>query len=81
MAWGKLQAKQPLEAIQLAEEGVKLAPDNLFAQWALGDAAVATGKKDEARAAYEAALADAKGMAGGVSGAFVAQIGASLKKL
>ena len=35
-----VKAKQPLEAIQLAEEGVKLAPDNLFAQWALGDAAL-----------------------------------------
>jgi 4-amino-4-deoxy-L-arabinose transferase-like glycosyltransferase len=57
LAWDKLEAKQPQEALQLAEEAVKLAPDHLFAQWALGDAAAAAGKKDEARAAYYAAKA------------------------
>ncbi|MGA2171152.1 MAG: hypothetical protein ABSG62_23460 [Terracidiphilus sp.] len=81
MAWGKLQAKQTLEALALAEEGVKLDPDNLFAQWALGDAAGAAGKKDEARAAYEAALADAKKLTVGQGGFIVDKIEASPKKL
>jgi tetratricopeptide (TPR) repeat protein len=57
LALSKLHAKQPQEAVALAEEGVKLAPDNLYAQWALGDSAAAAGKKDEARAAYNAAIA------------------------
>ena len=35
---------------------MKLAPEHLYAQWALGDAAAAAGKKDEARAAYQAAI-------------------------
>jgi Tetratricopeptide repeat len=56
LAWDKLDAKQPREALTLAEEAVKLAPDHLYAQWALGDAAAAAGKKDEARAAYQAAI-------------------------
>ena len=53
LAWDKLEAKQPQEALTLAEEGAKLAPDHLYTEWALGDAAAAAGKKDEARAAYQ----------------------------
>jgi tetratricopeptide (TPR) repeat protein len=56
LAWDKLDAKQPQEALTLAEEAVKLAPEHLYAQWALGDSAAAAGKKDEARAAYQAAI-------------------------
>lgn len=56
MAFDKLDAKQTPEALALAEEAVKLAPDHLYAQWALGDCAAAAGKKDEARAAYNAAI-------------------------
>jgi hypothetical protein len=56
LAWDKLDAKQPQEALTLAEEAVKLAPEHLYAQWALGDAAAAAGKKDEARTAYQAAI-------------------------
>jgi len=47
----------PQEALPLAEEGVKIAPGNLYTQWVLGDVAAALGKKEEARAAYEAAIA------------------------
>ncbi len=56
LAWDKLEAKRPQEALSLAEEAVKLAPDQLYPQWALGDAAGAAGKKDEARIAYKAAI-------------------------
>ena len=56
LALGKLQAKQPEEALAIAEEGAKLAPYNLYAQQALGDVAAALGRKDEARTAYEAAF-------------------------
>jgi 4-amino-4-deoxy-L-arabinose transferase-like glycosyltransferase len=62
LAWDELDAKQPQEALLLAEEAVKLAPDQLYPQWALGDAAGAAGKKDEARAAYNAAIVAANGL-------------------
>jgi 4-amino-4-deoxy-L-arabinose transferase-like glycosyltransferase len=51
-----LDSNQPKRALQLAQEAVKLAPDNLFTQWALGDAATACGEKGEARVAYQAAI-------------------------
>ena len=56
LAGDKLDAHQTQEALALAEQGVKLAPNHLYTQWTLGDAAVAAGKKDEARAAYNAAI-------------------------
>jgi 4-amino-4-deoxy-L-arabinose transferase-like glycosyltransferase len=52
----KLRANQPQEALALAEEAVKLSPGQLFPEWALGSAAAALGKKDEARTAYQAAI-------------------------
>ncbi len=52
----KLLARQPQEALALAEEAVKLAPGQLYPEWALGSAAAALGKKDEARTAYQAAV-------------------------
>jgi len=62
LALDKLRANQPQEALALAEEAVKLAPDQLYPEWMLGDAAAALGKKDEARAAYQAAIVAAKGL-------------------
>jgi hypothetical protein len=56
LCWDKLDAHQPQEALALAEEAVKLAPGHLYTEWALGDAAAAAGKKDEARAAYQQAI-------------------------
>jgi 4-amino-4-deoxy-L-arabinose transferase-like glycosyltransferase len=56
----KLQARQPQEALALAEEAVKLAPGQLYPEWALGNAAAALGKKDEARTAYQTAILAAK---------------------
>jgi 4-amino-4-deoxy-L-arabinose transferase-like glycosyltransferase len=60
LAWDKLQAHHPEEALALAEEAVKLAPGELYPEQALGDAAAALGKKDEARAAYQAAIVATK---------------------
>jgi len=54
-ALDKLRARQNQEALKLAEEAVQLAPNHLYTEWALGDAAASMGKKDEARAAYRAA--------------------------
>jgi len=81
LAWSKLQAKQPQEALPLAEEGAKLAPDNMYTQWALGDVAAALGKKEEARTAYEAAIAAANRLDAGRRADYVNYIETSLKKL
>ncbi len=81
LAWSKLHAKQPQEALSLAEEGVKLAPDNLYTQWALGDVAAALDKKEEARAAYGAAIAAANRLDTGRQADYVNYIEVSLKKL
>jgi len=80
-AWGKLYQKQPAEALALAEQGVKVAPDYLYAQWALGDAAAASGKKDEARASYQRALLLTTGMDPDRAADFSQNIQDSLKKL
>jgi tetratricopeptide (TPR) repeat protein len=51
-----LGAKQVQPALALAEQAVQAAPGNLYAQWILGSAAAAAGKKAEARAAFNRAL-------------------------
>jgi 4-amino-4-deoxy-L-arabinose transferase-like glycosyltransferase len=81
LAWSKLQAKHPQEALSLAEEGVKLAPDNLYTQWALGDAAAALDKKEEARTAYGAAFAEANRLDAGRRAEYEKYSEESLKKL
>jgi 4-amino-4-deoxy-L-arabinose transferase-like glycosyltransferase len=81
LAWDKLQAKQPQEALTLAEEGAKLAPDQILPEWALGDAAAAAGKKDEARAAYNAAIVATNKLDPERRANYVKNIEASLKKL
>lgn len=81
LSYDKLQAHQPQEALALAEEAVKLAPDQLYPEWALGDAAAALGKKDEARAAYQAAIVAAKKLDPQRQAEYTQQIEASIKKL
>jgi hypothetical protein len=81
LVWDKLQAHQPQEALGLAEEGVKLAPGQLYPEWALGDAEAALGKKDEARAAYQAAIVAAKKLDPQRQAEFVRNLEASMKKL
>ncbi len=51
-----LRHKRPAEALAVAQKAVALQPENLLAQTALGDALVALGDKEGARAAYELAL-------------------------
>jgi hypothetical protein len=81
LAWDDLEAKKPQEALPLAEKGVSLMPDHLYTQWALGDAAAAVGKKDEARAAYNAAIAEANKLDPEARGENLKYLGQSLKKL
>ncbi|MGD0628636.1 MAG: glycosyltransferase family 39 protein [Terracidiphilus sp.] len=81
LAWDQLSAKNTQGALLLAEEAVKLAPDQLYPQWALGDAAAAAGKKDAARAAYNAAIVAAGSLDPERRKDFVKQIQASLGQL
>lgn len=50
---------QPEKALALAQEAVAIAPGDLFAETTLGDAEIAVGHKDEARAAWQTALTTA----------------------
>lgn len=54
-----LRGNKPEQALALAEDAARMNPDNFYVEKALGDAAVANGKVDEARGAYEAASARA----------------------
>ena len=80
-AWDKLDEKQNQEALLLAEQAVQLAPGHLYTEWALGDAAAASGKKDEARAAYQAAKLDAQKLDAERQADFVKAIERSVSKL
>ena len=81
LARAELQANRPQEALALAEEAVKLAPDQLFSRWALGDVAAAAGNKDEARAAYQAAIADASHLDPERASDYTMYLQAAIKKL
>jgi 4-amino-4-deoxy-L-arabinose transferase-like glycosyltransferase len=54
-----LRKHRPAEALDAAEKAVALQPQNVLTQTALGDAQMASGDKNSARAAYELALAAA----------------------
>jgi 4-amino-4-deoxy-L-arabinose transferase-like glycosyltransferase len=55
-----LREKKPEEALAVAREAVGMAPGNLLAQTALGDAAAATGDKQGAQMDWQAAIQLAK---------------------
>jgi predicted negative regulator of RcsB-dependent stress response len=65
----------------LAEEAVKLQPGGLYAQWSLGDAAAAVGNKDQARAAYNAAIEATKKLDPQRQAEYTKDLEKSLKKL
>jgi 4-amino-4-deoxy-L-arabinose transferase-like glycosyltransferase len=60
--WQMLGHRQPQAALTLAQEAVAIAPGDMFAAMALGDAEAATGNRDAARAAWQSALAAAQKM-------------------
>ena len=81
MSLNKLRGKQTQQALELAEEAVAIAPNNLFAQFSLGDALAAVGKKDEARAAYLKALEISGHMEPERAAEYAGYIRESVKKL
>ena len=77
----RLRAHKPDEALALAEEAVRVLPGGLNPEWALGDAAAAMGKKDEARAAYSAASVAIKKLDPERQAEYMSDFEESIKKL
>jgi cytochrome c-type biogenesis protein CcmH/NrfG len=65
----------------LAREAVAIDPEEIISQTALGDSAAALGQKDEARQAWQAALASAKQLEPDAQVSYVPDLEAKLKKL
>jgi hypothetical protein len=68
-------------ALAIAREAVAIDPEEITSQAALGDSAAALGQKDEARKAWEAALASAKQLEPDAQVSYVPDLEGKLKKL
>jgi len=80
-AYELLAAHKPEEALALAKEAVSIDPEEITSQTALGDAAAALGQKDEAKQAWQAAIASAKQMEPDAQVSYIPGLEAKLKKL
>jgi len=76
-----LAEKKPGEALALAREAVGIAPGNLSAQTALGDASAATGDKQAAQVAWLAAIQIAKQLEPDAQVSYVPDLEAKIKGL
>jgi hypothetical protein len=74
-----LTLKKPQEALAEAQTAVRIAPDALQAEMALGDALAALNRSDDAEVAYEKALGIAHTMEPSAQEIWVPQIEAKLK--
>lgn len=80
-AYRLLQQQKAPEALALAREAVAIDPLDLRSQTALGDVAAATGQKDEARKAWNAARELARGLDVESQEALIPDLEDKLKKL
>jgi len=80
-AYMLLAQGKPAEALALAREAVTIDPQEITSQAALGDISAAMGQKEEARKAWQAALALAKQFEPDAQVAFVPDLEEKLKKL
>jgi hypothetical protein len=78
---GLLENKQPGPALVLAREAVGTAPDNLFSETALGDAAAATGDKQMAETAWQAAIHAAQYLEPGAQSSYIPDLESKIKRL
>jgi hypothetical protein len=76
-----MRARKPDEALAMAREAATLCPQDVEAQNLLGNLAAHFGHKDEARTAWQAALAAAKQLEPDAGAGYIADIDAKLKKL
>ena len=65
----------------VAREAVVTAPDNLFAETALGDAAAAAGDKQTAKTAWQAALQIAQRLEPGAQASYIPDLESKIKGL
>lgn len=65
----------------VAREAVVNAPDNLFTETALGDAAAAVGDKQKAETAWQAAMQIAKRLEPGAQSSYIPDLESKIKRL
>jgi tetratricopeptide (TPR) repeat protein len=80
-AYKLLATGKPAEALPFALEAVAIDPEEIVSQTALGDIAAALGKKDEARTAWQAAIASARQLEPDAQVSYIPDLEAKLKKL
>jgi len=76
-----LAAGKPDQALALAREAVAIDPTEIMSQTALGDIASALGQKDEARQAYQAAIASARRLEPDAQVSYIPNLEKNLRKL
>jgi Tfp pilus assembly protein PilF len=75
-----IHGKAP-EALALAQEAVQIDPEEIMSQTALGDISAAMKQKDEARKAYQAALAAARQLEPDAQPSYVPDLERKLSRL
>jgi hypothetical protein len=80
-AYELLAAGKAQEALALAKEAVAIDPDEITSQTALGDIAASLGQKEQARQAWQAAMASAMQLEPPAQVSYVPDLEQKLKKL
>jgi tetratricopeptide (TPR) repeat protein len=78
---GLMHEHQPVQALALAREAAAIDPEGIDAQNTLGNIAAELGQKDEARKAWQAALASARQLEPDAGKGYILDIEAKMKKL
>ena len=76
-----LAKRQSGPALVLAREAVVIAPGNLFAEKALGDAAAAVGDKQTAETAWQTAIQTAQHLEPGAQSSYIPELESKIKRL
>ena len=79
-AYELMRAHRPEEALSMAREAAQLDPEGVDAQYALGNVSARLGQKDEARKAWQAALASARQLEPDAQAGYVPDLEAKLSK-
>jgi 4-amino-4-deoxy-L-arabinose transferase-like glycosyltransferase len=76
-----MAAGKPDQALPLAREAVAIDPNDILSQTSLGDIAYALGQKDEARQAWQAAIASARHLEPDAQVSYIPDLETKLRKL
>jgi 4-amino-4-deoxy-L-arabinose transferase-like glycosyltransferase len=80
-AYQLLASGEPDQALSLAREAVVIDPEEIISQTSLGDVAAALGQKDEARQAWQSALASARRLEPEAQPSYIPDLEAKLRRL